>query len=615
MIYGDTSQDGARYSNDQPGASVNGTKFNNPGNDTIDASAMPDKADGFAGVVIYGGTGDDTIKGGHDDDHLAGGAGNDTISGGAGNDHIYGDAAFDVNLLLFAQDQITPFSTVTQLAQINGMFTVTSAVPTGADIIHGDDGNDIVLGDQGVIDQVPGTRRLQTTDFVTRVTTVERTNGMADTIYGDGGEDVLIGGPSGDRIDGGAGRDLIFGDNVRLDRTIGDGMANARYRTLTGAEDGQIYSTLPGTGGNVLVSSGSSTIPGGGPVWKDFNIELLDHDLATQTAGGNNFGNDYIAGGAGDDEIFGELGNDVIQGDGSIDIAVGATRLGRWHVVGPALCRGGDRRRRLHRGQRRQRRDLRQPWPGRHHRRQLESLQPDDPARRPDGSDLIFGGAGTESRNETGNVVDEGDLSHGRDADMILGDNGNIFRIVGTSGFNYDNGYGEQIVVRAAQLLDYTPGGPDYTVTAEASPADVAINPTTGVRDIGAADEIHGESGDDFIYAQVGNDVVFGEGQDDAIVGGYGNDWISGGTGDDASWATMGASSPAATARLWRAALRHRRDPGGADQRDRPEFERRLRSDHQPQRGSQVHRRPDAVQRGSEQCRANNPDAARALCQ
>ena len=110
MIYGDTSEDGVRYSNDQPAASVNGTKFNNPGNDTIDASAMPDQADGFVGVVIYGGAGNDTIKGSQDDDHLAGGAGDDTIYGGAGNDHVYGDSAFNVNLLLFAQDQITPFT-------------------------------------------------------------------------------------------------------------------------------------------------------------------------------------------------------------------------------------------------------------------------------------------------------------------------------------------------------------------------------------------------------------------------------------------------------------------------------------------------------------------------
>jgi Ca2+-binding RTX toxin-like protein len=139
-----------------------------------------------------------------------------------------------------------------------------------------------------------------------------------------------------------------------------------------------------------------------------------------------------------------------------------------------------------------------------------------NPTQRPDGADLIFGGAGIDIARS-----DAGDLSHGRDSDMILGDNGNIYRIVGTPGFNYDDGYGEQIVVRAAKLLDYTPGGKDYDDAGQAL-------------DIGAVDEIHGESGDDFIYAQVGNDVVFGEGQDDAIVGGYGNDWISGGTGDDA---------------------------------------------------------------------------------
>jgi Ca2+-binding RTX toxin-like protein len=136
--------------------------------------------------------------------------------------------------------------------------------------------------------------------------------------------------------------------------------------------------------------------------------------------------------------------------------------------------------------------------------------------QRPDGADTIFGGAGTDIARD-----DMGDGIHGRDADVILGDNGNIYRIVGTPGFNYDNAYSEQIIVRAAQLLDYTPGGPDYNAAAAAL-------------DIGAADEIHGESGDDFIYAQVGNDVVFGEGQDDAIIGGYGNDWLSGGTGDDA---------------------------------------------------------------------------------
>jgi Ca2+-binding RTX toxin-like protein len=78
---------------------------------------------------------------------------------------------------------------------------------------------------------------------------------------------------------------------------------------------------------------------------------------------------------------------------------------------------------------------------------------------------------------------------------------------------------GIKIIPRAVELLDYTPGGPDYDAAA--------------LHDIGAGDEIHGEGGDDFIYGMVGDDVLFGDGQDDDLIGGYGNDWISGGTGQD----------------------------------------------------------------------------------
>src|SRR5262249_35827581 len=62
------------------------------------------------------------------------------------------------------------------------------------------------------------------------------------------------------------------------------------------------------------------------------DITLLDISSSTDPS---RFGNDYIAGGAGDDEIFGELGNDIVQGDGSVALnpdgtianLVGATRL------------------------------------------------------------------------------------------------------------------------------------------------------------------------------------------------------------------------------------------------------------------------------------------------
>ena len=130
-----------------------------------------------------------------------------------------------------------------------------------------------------------------------------------------------------------------------------------------------------------------------------------------------------------------------------------------------------------------------------------------------------------------------GDGQHTADADMILGDNGNIYRLVSVNGttsyrvFNYDN-YSEarRIIPRAAKLIDYSPGGEDYLPNTTGADYHDEI---TGFNDIGAADEIHGESGDDFIYGMKGNDILFGESQDDDIIGGYGNDWISGGTGRD----------------------------------------------------------------------------------
>ncbi|MEA2734879.1 MAG: hypothetical protein QOE14_1330, partial [Humisphaera sp.] len=138
------------------------------------------------------------------------------------------------------------------------------------------------------------------------------------------------------------------------------------------------------------------------------------------------------------------------------------------------------------------------------------------PALRGDGADIIFGGAGTDlARNHLG---DTGNTAQSRDADFIIGDNGNIYRLVDAAGnartFTYDN-YGPlKLIPRSVQHLDYTYGGNAAT-------------------DIGAADLIHGESGDDSVYGTVGNDVLFGEGQDDDIFGGIGHDRIYAGSGED----------------------------------------------------------------------------------
>ena len=391
-----------------------------------------------------------------------------------------------------------------------------------ADTVYGGAGHDTVLGDNGLIRLISGNLEF--------IQSTEKYEGASDTLRGEGGDDILVGGADSDQINGGSEQDLIFGDNVTLDRSVGDGLANARYRTLTG---GQIYST----DGTVLVSPNSGSVPGGAAFWEVLAITFLDHDEATESAGSTNFGDDYIAGGAHNDQIFGQLGNDTIQGDGSIDLTVGAQRLqdGTLSVL-PSVenaATDGDDYIEGNGGN-----DIIFGNLGQDDiiggSSSLFSLN--DPDQRTDatGEDLLFGGAGTDlARNHVGDTTNN---KHAADSDMILGDNGNIYRLMGASGqllqFSYDqtvSGYEDRgalrIVVRAAELLDYTEGGVD-----QAKQLDPAV---TELNDIGAADEIHGESGDDFIYGMVGNDLLFGEGQDDDIIGGTGHDWISAGTGDD----------------------------------------------------------------------------------
>jgi Ca2+-binding RTX toxin-like protein len=514
-----------------------------------------------SGVEKIETTDTDEVTGGADT--ISGNAQTDVILGGVGGDTIYGDAvteaAYDnADVILGDNGFINFVGESTADPSTLELIQTLDVHLGGVDTIHGNDGDDIilggkdgdtihgnahddiVLGDFGQLIFVgPAIPSIEETydkvffNSIARVAEItDNEEGGGDTIYGDADEDILIGGAGSDTIDGDADDDLIFGDNVRLTR---DGSAyvddtNPRFRTLTGTK---IYDEND----NALVDNQAQGIPSdtGTPVWADWEITLLDHSMAVETAGLNNFGDDYIAGGPDDDTIFGQLGNDTIQGDGSIGSLVNeGSPVTAYRdtngllVVVPSfenLSDDGDDYIEGNGGN-----DV-----------IFGNLGQDDilggssdlfslitPDLRPDGSDLIFGGAGTDiTRNNGG---DESPNGHARDADMILGDNGNIFRLVmadgvGTSDyltFSYDNYNTLKIIPRAAVLLDYHVGGPDYDPTT-----------TQAANDIGVSDEIHGESGDDFIYGMKGDDILFGEGQDDDIIGGYDNDWISGGTGND----------------------------------------------------------------------------------
>ena len=134
---------------------------------------------------------------------------------------------------------------------------------------------------------------------------------------------------------------------------------------------------------------------------------------------------------------------------------------------------------------------------------------------RPDGSDLIFGGAGTRDRPQRRGTDAPG---HGRDADTIVGDNGEHLpprrrpahggtTLPRPSTTTTPTASQLRLLPRAVALLDYTPGGPDFArplpgMTQAASAAG------TATVDVWGADEVHGESGDDTVYAGGGNDVV-----------------------------------------------------------------------------------------------------------
>ena len=192
---------------------------------------------------LYGGSGADTLRGGGGNDSLWGGRGNDTLEGGTGDDRLYGEAGDD------------------ELQGGDGLDILVGGDDN--DILDGDAGNDVLIGDgQGELQSViEGTVNAETfRDFLDLKSPEELESYMSKfETQGDGD----------DRLDGGAGDDLLFG---------------------MGGDD-----ILRGGDGNDLLFGGS--------------------------------GNDYLDGGAGEDTIFGGAGNDIIVYDSNDYLVSGGSGI------------------------------------------------------------------------------------------------------------------------------------------------------------------------------------------------------------------------------------------------------------------------------------------------
>ena len=121
--------------------------------------AMPDKADGFVGVVIYGGAGNDTIYGGQTTIILRAAPGTTRSTAGAGNDHIYGDSVQREPAALRAGPDHAVQYGHADSARSTDVRVTTDAHNRRRTRSHRRSGDDIVFGDHGEIGQEPGTRR------------------------------------------------------------------------------------------------------------------------------------------------------------------------------------------------------------------------------------------------------------------------------------------------------------------------------------------------------------------------------------------------------------------------------------------------------------------------
>jgi Ca2+-binding RTX toxin-like protein len=247
------------------------------------ASAAGGDAEGD--ILVWGfenavGSGfDDSLAGDGGRNILAGLAGNDALAGGGGDDILLGGAGADT---LDGGDGIDTASyALSDTGVIAGLFSGIGGIPDEVDTLVaienlvGSDHADALYGDAGDnrIDGGAGD------DVI---------GGEEDIVGEPGrGQDLLIGGDGNDTIQGNAGRDQIHGD-------AGDDF-------LDGGEDADtIYG---GAGDDLIIGEDGILAPFVG------GADRLD--------GGA--GNDRISGNAGDDTLIGGMGQDVLSDGNGAD--------------------------------------------------------------------------------------------------------------------------------------------------------------------------------------------------------------------------------------------------------------------------------------------------------
>ena len=242
--------------------------------------------------IVYGGTGNDTLRGDAGDDLLYGGAGNDTLHGGVGSDILLGGAGHDVlyggvgNDILSGGDGADKFffdaaagnDILTDLSFAEGD-VITLAVGTVADM----GSKQLTISSQAELEA-----------FLNRSDVLAQVNGTDLIVtYGAGQNTLTL-----------QGFGAQGGPNVHIN-------GNSLNNLILGSQDGNLI--LSG-GGDDTVFSGA----GGGKIQGGAGDDLIVGGAGADILGGQD-GGDTIFGGAGNDAIGGGRGNDILTGGSGSD--------------------------------------------------------------------------------------------------------------------------------------------------------------------------------------------------------------------------------------------------------------------------------------------------------
>jgi Ca2+-binding RTX toxin-like protein len=538
------------YGNDDndviAGGDGNDTLQGGKGSDVIDGGEGQDRIDGDFGTssfypwdsadtlsggggddTIYGGGGDDSISGGDGKDYLVGGLGHDVIDGGEGHDFILGWGEYasfvtsdtESDVLNGGGGDDTIFAgygdSVDGGAGVDRLILELNGAPVGvsADLRSLANGGTLNLGGA----------TLSGIEYVTFV-------------VGTAFDDVIIAGPAestahGASISGGLGNDDLTGTTGRDDIYGGDGDDIIRGM---GGVDPSIYPSgdrLSGEAGNDIIYIGGDGALASGGTGDDIIYGGAGDDEESGDSGADRLyggtGTDGLQGWDGDDILVGDKGADYLTGGSGTDTADYSQETGGGAVIanlsgaavtapdGTVMAAGQGR----------------DTWGD------IDVYSGMENVRTGAGNDAVYGGA-EANRFETGAGSDTlsgggGDdvLDGGTGADAMIGGLGNdIFYVDNADDVVTENaGEGTADEVRT--------GLTGYVLAANVEKLTWTGAGGGDVRGNGLDNVLNGGTANDFIRAQDGgNDTVSLGAGDDAVYFGAAYtsaDVVDGGSGKD----------------------------------------------------------------------------------